>query len=309
MSAHPTDTSRLKVWLDGKMMPYGEAVVPIMNHSLHYGSGIFEGVRGYETPRGTAIFRLDDHIRRFMGSAKIVRMPIPFKAKEISDAVVKVVKENRLGHCYIRPFGFYNDSQIGLSTLNKKASVYVYATNFGAYFGETKKRGVSCKISSMRRINSSILPSRAKGSGNYLNSIIANGEAKAAGFDEAILLSSDGHVAEGSGENIFLVVNGRLVAPDRGSDILLGITRDTIIKIAEATGLEVEERTVHKEELYTADEVFFTGTAAEVTPIVNIDGISIGSGDEGPITKMLAGKYSDIVTGKDRKFSDWLTYA
>ena len=175
-----SNKSKLKVWLDGKMVPYDQAVVPIMNHSLHYGSGIFEGIRGYDTGKGTAIFRLQEHVKRFVNSAKIVRMPLKYGASEISDAIVRVVKENKLGHCYIRPFGFYNDSQIGLSTADKKTSIYIYATNFGAYFGDSKREGIRCKISSMRRMNSGILPSRAKGSGNYLNSIIANGEAKAA---------------------------------------------------------------------------------------------------------------------------------
>jgi len=301
-------TLTYKVWLDGKMLNFNEAVVPIMNHSMQYGSGIFEGIRGYETAKGTAIFRLGDHVKRLVNTAKILRMPLNFTAKQISDAIVSVVKTNKLGHCYIRPFGFYNDSQVGLNTTGKKTSMYIYATNFGAYFGESSAKGIRCKISSIRRINSAILPSRAKGSGNYLNSIIANGEAKAAGFDEAILLSSGGHVAEGSGENIFMVVDNKLVTPDKGSDILLGITRDSIIKIAENAGLQVEERAIHKEELYTADELFFTGTAAEMMPILDVDGIKIADGKEGPITKMLSSKFKDIVTGKDKEFSSWLTY-
>jgi branched-chain amino acid aminotransferase len=218
------------------------------------------------------------------------------------------VKKNRLDSCYIRPFAFYNDHNIGLPPLGKKISTFMAAVAFGAYFAGGKEKGISCKVSSWRRINSSILPPSAKASGNYANSIIANVEAKKAGADEAILLSTTGHVAEGSGENIFLVQNGVLVTPSKASDILPGITRDSILRIAQIMGVETEEREVHREELYNADELFFTGTASEVTPITNVDFKPIGSGKPGPITKMLATKYSAIVTGNDAEFGSWLTY-
>ena len=302
------DRSRLKVWLDGRLVPYDNARVPILSHPLQYGSGIFEGLRAYEAKEGTAVFRLADHMKRFMRSTKIYSMKLQYGEAELRKAVVDTVRANHLKSCYIRPYAFYNSDAIGINPYGKKVSVYIAAVPFGAYFGGGRDRGIRCKVSSWRRINSDILPVEAKASGNYINSIIAGNEAKVSGFDEAILLSQDGYVAEGPGENIFLVRNGGLVTPDASADILMGITRESIISIAEATGLEVEERETHKEELYTADEVFFCGTAAEVTPITNIDGMKIGSGKVGPITKLLAGKYSDVVQGKDAVFSHWLTY-
>jgi branched-chain amino acid aminotransferase len=302
------DRAKLKVWLDGKFVKYNDAKVPILTHSLQYGSGIFEGIRAYEAKNGTAIFRLKDHVKRFFNTAKIDSMPMKFTDKQISKAIVDCVRINKLKSCYIRPFGFYNVDQIGVSAYGKKVSVFIASIPFGAYFGAGKEKGIRCKISSWHRINSEILPVEAKNSGNYINSILANYEAKNAGFDEAIFISGEGYLAEGSGENLFLVKNGRLVTPDASADILLGITRDSIIKIAESMGIEVEERAVHREELDSADEVFFTGTAAEITPIVNVDGIKMGKGKPGPITKMLAQKYGNIVAGEDDEFEDWLTY-
>ncbi|MDE1869292.1 MAG: branched-chain amino acid transaminase [Candidatus Micrarchaeota archaeon] len=303
------DNSNLVVWLDGKLVKWNDAKVPILTHSLQYGSGIFEGMRAYDTPKGAAIFRLQDHVKRFLRSAKIYAMPLKFDQKQIEDAIVKTVKANKLKSCYIRPFAFYDDQQIGLRTTGKKTSVFVAALPFGAYFGKGRDTGIKCKTSTWHRINSSILPPGAKVSGNYINSIMAKIEAEASGADEAILCSVEGYVAEGSGENIFLVQDNRLLTPPKDADILLGITRDSIIKIAENLGYAVEERNIHKEELYTADEVFFTGTAAEVTPIVSIDGRHIGNGKPGPITRMFAEKYSDVVNGRNEEFSGWLTYA
>jgi branched-chain amino acid aminotransferase len=295
------------VWLDGRFVDYENAVVPLLTHSLQYGSGIFEGIRAYEAKKGTAIFRLDDHVRRFFNTAEIYGMKLPVDRKRLHNAIVSTVAKNKLDACYIRPFGFYNDQQIGLSPAGKKVSVAVAAVPFGSYFAN-KNKGIRCKVSSWQRINSLIMPPEAKGSGNYLNSILASMEAKRAGADEAILLSHDGYVAEGPGENIFLAQDGRLVTPSKDADILLGITRDSIIKLAEAEGLVVEERGVHKEELYTSDEIFFTGTAAELTPIVSVDSRRIGNGKTGPITRMLLDAYYDAVTGQNEEFSDWLTF-
>jgi branched-chain amino acid aminotransferase len=302
------ERAKLKVWLDGKFVKYNDAKVPILTHSLQYGSGIFEGIRAYEAKDGTAVFRLKEHVKRFLNTAKIYSMPLGFTDKEIFKAIVDCVRINKLKSCYIRPFAFYNVDQIGVSAYGKKVSVFVAAIPFGDYFGEGKTKGIRCKISSWHRINSEILPVEAKASGNYVNSIIANYEAKNSGFDEAILISTEGYVAEGSGENIFLVKNNKLITPSDSADILLGITRDSIMKIAENFGLEVEEREVHREELDSAEEVFFTGTAAEITPIVNIDGIKIGTGKPGPITKMLAQKYDEVVAGENDEFKQWLTY-
>ncbi|MCL4373384.1 MAG: branched-chain amino acid transaminase [Candidatus Marsarchaeota archaeon] len=298
----------LKVWLDGRIVPYEKAVVPILTHSLQYGSGIFEGIRAYDTGKGTVIFRLKDHVKRFMNSMKIYYMHIDYSEEDIMNAILKVVKANKLSSCYIRPFAFYNSDAIGVSPKGKKISTYIAAVPFGAYFGAGKEKGIRCKVSSWHRINSLILPPQAKASGNYINSILASMEAAASGMDEAILTAINGYVAEGPGENIFVVENNKLITPSRESDILLGITRDTVIMAAEGLGIEVVERSIHKEELYTADELFFAGTAAEITPIVSVDSIQVGSGKPGPITKIIAEKYSSIVTGKDKEYSDWLTY-
>ncbi|MCL5433770.1 MAG: branched-chain amino acid transaminase [Candidatus Marsarchaeota archaeon] len=302
------DYSKLKVWLDGRIVDYRDAKVPILTHSLQYGSGIFEGIRAYKTNKGRIIFRLRDHVKRFLNSAKICYMNLEYNEDEIFNAIVKVVKENDIDPCYIRPFAFYNTDQIGLSAYNKKTSVFIAALPFGAYFGSGKEKGIKCKISSWHRINSDIVSVRAKSSGNYVNSILGNFEAKYAGFDDAIFISENGYVAEGSAENIFIVNNNKLITPDEGADILFGITRDSLIKIAKTIGIDIEERQIHKDELYTADEVFFSGTAAEITPIINIDGHKIGNEKLGPITKMLSDKFYDIINGNDEIFNDWLTY-
>ncbi len=290
------------------MVKRKDAVVPILTHSMQYGSGIFEGIRAYKTTKGAAIFRLDDHIKRFFRSAKIYAMDLGYTQREIHDAVIKSVSHNRLDSCYIRPFAFYDDDSIGISTTGKKISVFIAARPFGAYYGKGRDNGISCKISSWQRINSLILPPEAKASGNYINSIIANLDARMAGAEEAILTSFDGYVAEGPGENIFIVEDGALVTPSREADILLGITRDSIIKMAKSLSMQVVERNIHKEELYTCDEAFFAGTAAEITPITKIDGRKVGKGSPGPITNALGNMYSRIANGQEKAFDSWLTY-
>ena len=294
-----------RVWLDGRIVDYESAKVPILTHSMQYGSGIFEGIRSYEVKGGALIFRLRDHVERFFNTAKIYSMKLGYTPSELEKAIGDVVRENGASTFYIRPFAFYNDDRIGVGVSGKRVSVFIAAVPFGEYFNKAK--GITCKVSSWHRINSSILPIEAKASGNYINSIIAGNEAKVSGFDEAIMLSNDGYVAEGSAENIFVVKDKKLITPSESADILIGITRDTIIKIATTLGYTVEERQVHREELYTADEVFFTGTAAEVTPIINIDGIRIGDGAIGPVSRRISDKYSDLVHGKDKKYSSWLT--
>ncbi len=294
-------------WLNGKFIPSEEAVVPIMTHSLQYGSGMFEGIRGYTTERGTAIFKLEAHVMRFFNTAKIYRMELGFTQKEISSAIIELVKRNNLEDCYIRPFAFYDDSSVGVGTTGKKISVFIGAFPFKRYFSGGNE-GLKCKVSSWARISSSELPIQAKGSGNYLNSTMAMKDAHASGFDEAIFLSRDGYVMEGPGENIFLVKDGKLVTPGVDSSILLGITRYTVIELARDLNLEVEERFVHREELYTADELFFCGSAAEVTPIINVDGITVGDGHPGTITKKVKDLYFSTVGGKSKKHEDWLTF-
>ncbi len=296
----------LKVWFDGEILDYEKVKVPVLTHSLQYGSGIFEGIRAYNTEKGPAVFRLKEHIERFLNSAKIYHMDLKYKREELEKAVVDVVRINKLNECYIRPFAFYNDDSIGLSPFGKKVSVFIAAVPFGKYLA--MDGGTKCKISTWKRISSETLPIQAKASGNYLNSIIANLEAKYAGYDEAILLGQNGYVAEGAGENIFLVKNNVIITPGPQADILMGVTRDTVMQIANYLGYNVIERNVHKEELYTADEVFFSGTAAEITPIVNIDGIKIGDGNVGNVTKKIRDTYYNIVHGKVKEFEHFLTY-
>ncbi len=302
------DRSKLKVWLDGRLMNYYDAKVPILTHSLQYGSGMFEGIRAYETEKGTAIFRLKDHVKRFFRTAKIYQIDLGYSESAIEKAIIECVVQSRLSSCYIRPFAFYNSDRVGLATHGTDVSVYVAAVPFGAYYGKGRDSGIRCKTTTWRRINSEILPVEAKGSGNYLNSLMAHKEAIRSGFDEAIMLSAQGRIAEGPAENIFLYMNDYLMTPDYSADILIGITRDSIIEIARSIGIEVLEVEMHKEELYTADEVFFTGTAAEITPIVNVDGVDVGDGKPGKITKRLAREYTDVVLGKNSRFAKWLTY-
>lgn len=303
-----TPYSNLKVWFDGKIMGFDEATVPVTVHSLQYGSGIFEGIRAYKTEKGPAIFRLKEHTRRFFDTAKIYGMELGYTPDEINSAIIEVIKINGLDSCYIRPFAFYNDVRVGLSTVGKKVSVYIAAIPLGSYFGEVQEKGARCKTSSWRRINSDILPVRAKASGNYLNSILTSREVHDAGYDEAILLSGNGYLAEGPGENIFIVRDGTLFTPGTSADILGGITRDTIIEIAHDKDIEVVERDIHREEIYVADEAFFCGTAAEVTPIVNVDGINVGNGKKGPVTSSIAETYFSAVSGKTPPYEKWVTY-
>lgn len=303
-----TPYSNLKVWYDGKVMGFDEATVPITVHSLQYGSGIFEGIRAYKTDSGPAVFRLKEHMQRFFDTARIYGMKLGYSIEELTSAVREVVKINSLDSCYIRPFAFYNDVKIGLNTDNKKVSVYIAAIPFGSYFGDAQEKGARCRTSSWRRINSDILPVRAKASGNYLNSIIASRDVRSAGYDEAILLSGNGYLAEGPGENIFLVRDGVIYTPGTGADILGGITRNTVISIAKDMGKTVVERDIHREEIYVADEAFFCGTAAEITPISSVDDIDIGSGKTGPVTSEIWKAYRDMVSGHSKKYSGWLTH-
>lgn len=296
-----------KVWLDGKIVDYENARVPILTHSLQYGTRIFEGIRAYANSGTASIFRLGDHVRRFLYTARMYHMNLGYSASELEEAIIEVVRANALVSCYIRPFAYYASNDISLSTRGKKVSVAIAAVPFGQYFGDKLTGGVRCRVSSWRRINSDILPVQAKASGNYLNSIIASFDVESTDFDEVILLSSKGHVAEGPGENIFLVKDGHLLTPGVESDILLGITRSSVIEIAGNLGIRTEEREIHREELYTADEVFFCGTAAEITPVVNIDGVPVGNGEKGTATSRLQKTYFDAVTGKLPEYRKWLT--
>lgn len=296
-----------KVWYNGKMIPYSEAKVPVLTHSLQYGTGIFEGIRSYETKDGNAaVFRLEEHMKRFLRTAKMYSYDVGYGLQELIDAVKSVVKENGLKNAYIRPFAFVDDDRINLATKGKKISTVIAALPYKTLF-ENADKGITCKVSSWKRINSSILPIQAKASGNYINSIAADLDAHASGFDEAILLSMNGFVAEGAGENIFFVEDGEIVTPSKESDILLGITRDAVIRIIKSMGMDVTERFVHRDELYYAEEIFFVGTAAEVTPIVNVDGVKVGKGTVGDTTTKIRNAFFKVVRGESAQFQGWLT--
>ncbi|MDE1825353.1 MAG: branched-chain amino acid transaminase [Candidatus Micrarchaeota archaeon] len=295
------------IWYNGKFRKFDDVKVHIFTNTIQYGTGIFEGLRSYPTTdNNIAIFRLHDHVERFFRSAQIYMFQIPFTSQQVENAIIETVKKNKLEHAYIRPFAFFEHKGISLNLLGKQMSVSITTVPFGNYFAN-KEKGIRCKISSWQRINSAILPPQAKASGNYLGSVLSVADAKLSGYDEAILVSDDGYVAEGTGENIFLVSSNRLITPSPEADILLGITRDSLIKIATSMGFVVEQRNVHREELYTADEVFFTGTAAEITPIISIDSRPVGKGKPGPITKLLAERLSHIASGADSKYAQWLT--
>lgn len=295
------------IWFDGKFVKYKDATVHVQTHSLQYGTGIFDTMRAYNTTKGTAIFRLKDHVKRFINTARTYHMDLGLTAKQLEDAIVDTVQKNTMKSAYIKLFGFYNDQRVGLTTIDKKVSISITLIDLGNYY-ENKDKGIRCKVSSWRRINSEILPPGAKGSGNYLNAMLATMDARRAGYEEAIMLGLDGHVTEGATENVFLARDGRLITPGPESDILMGVTRDSIIKIAENIGLTVEEREVHREELYSADEIFFTGTAAELTSVIEIDDMKVGNGKTGPITKMMQDRYSKIIMGEDKEFIHWLTF-
>lgn len=297
-----------KIWFNGELVEWRSATTHVLTHTLHYGMGVFEGVRAYETPDGPAIFRLQDHTKRLFNSAKIVGMQLPFTEEQINRAHIDVVKANNLASCYFRPMAYYGSGKLGVAPKQDDVQVILAAWAWGAYLGEEgMRKGIRVRVSSFTRHHPNVTMIKAKANGNYMNSIMANTEATRDGYDEAILLDAQGYVAEGSGENIFTVRDGVLYTP--ALDVALdGITRRSVIAIASEMGLEVVEKRLTRDELYVADEVFFTGTAAEVTPIREIDGRQIGIGERGPITAEIQQRYFDIVQGKNPKYRDWLTY-
>ncbi len=296
------------IWLDGKLVPWREAKVHVLTHTLHYGMGVFEGVRAYKAEKGPAIFRLQEHTDRLFRSAHILNMPMPFDKETISEAQRLAVRENNLESAYIRPMCFYGSEGMGLRADNLKVHVMVAAWSWGAYLGaEGMEKGIRIRTSSYTRHHVNITMCKAKANGNYMNSMLALQEALACGYDEAMLLDNEGYVAEGSGENIFLVRNGVLYTPDLTS-ALDGITRSTIFQLADELGIPVKEKRITRDEVYVADEAFFTGTAAEVTPIREVDNRLIGSGKRGPITERLQSMYFDVVHGRAETHHDWLSY-
>lgn len=296
-----------KIWKDGQLIDWRDANIHILTHSLHYGMAVFEGVRAYKTDQGTAIFRLREHTERLFNSAKIFQLNIPFDQEVITQAQLQVVRENQLESCYLRPLVWIGDEKLGISAKGNTIHVAVAAWPWGAYLGEDGlNQGIRVKTSSFSRHHVNVSLVRAKASGYYINSILANQEALADGYDEALLLDTDGYVSEGSGENVFIVKKGKLYTPDLAS-CLDGITRDSVLTIARDLGIEVIEKRITRDEVYCADEAFFTGTAAEVTPIRELDNRAIGDGKRGAITEKLQTVFFDAVTGRAPQYSHWLT--
>lgn len=295
------------IWFDGELVPWREAKVHVLTHTLHYGLGVFEGVRAYATPRGPVIFRLEDHTARLFNSAHILNFTIPYTRDEISKAQVQVVRENGLKEAYLRPMCFYGSEALGLRAEGLKSHCIIAAWEWPNYMTpEARVDGIKVRTSSFTRHHVNITMCKAKANGNYINSMLALREALDSGCDEALLLDNEGYVTEGSGENIFLVQNGKLVTPELTS-CLEGITRDTVMSLAGELNLEVKERRITRDEVYIADEAFFTGTAAEVLPIRELDGRVIGNGGRGPITEKLQAMYFDQVMGKRTEHPDWST--
>ncbi len=295
------------IWLDGEMVPWREAKVHVLTHTLHYGTGVFEGVRAYKTDQGAAIFRLQEHTDRLFRSAHILGMSMPFDADTMNEAQKAVVRENNLDSAYIRPMCFYGSEGMGLRADNLQVHTMVAAWSWGAYLGEELlEKGIRVKVSSFTRHHVNITMCRAKANGNYMNSMMALKEALDCGYDEALLLDAEGYVMEGSGENIFIVRDGVIYTPDLTS-ALDGITRNTVMVLCKELGIPVVEKRITRDEVYIADEAFFTGTAAEVTPIREVDKRIIGKGGRGPITERLQGLYFDQVHGRRDEHPYWLT--
>jgi len=297
-----------KIWMDGELVEWREAKVHVLSHSLHYGCGAFEGVRAYKTDQGTAIFRLQEHTDRLFNSAKILRMPMSLTKEQVNQAQRDVVKANQLESGYLRPLIWYGSEKLGVSPKGNKVHVMVAAWAWGAYLGEEgMARGIRVKTSSFNRHHVNITMTQAKAVANYANSIMANNEALEDGYDEALLLDSSGFVSEGAGENVFIVKDGKIYTPDLSAGALNGITRNTVFHIAADLGLEIVQKRITRDEVYIADEAFFTGTAAEVTPIRELDRVQIGIGSRGPITQKIQSAFFDIVNGRNPKYAHWLT--
>ena len=297
-----------KIWMDGQMVEWRDAKIHVLTHTLHYGCGAFEGVRAYKTAQGTAIFRLEEHTERLFNSAKILRMKIPFTQKEVMEAQCAVVRENHLESGYIRPLTWIGSQKLGVSPKGNSIHLMVAAWTWGAYLGEDgMKRGVRVKTSSFTRHHVNITMIHAKAVSNYTNSILANMEATDEGYDEALLLDPQGFASEGAGENLFIVRKGVVYTPDSSAGALNGITRNTVFAICKDLGIEIKEKPITRDEIYISDEAFFSGTAAEVTPIRELDRIEIGSGSRGPITEKIQAAFFDIVHGRNPQYAHWLT--
>ena len=298
-----------KIWMNGKLIPFKNAKVHVLTHALHYSTSIFEGIRCYDTPEGSAIFRLPEHVDRLFNSAKMYSMKMPYSKKKISDGIINTVKASKLKQCYIRPLAYYGYGTMGLTPTNNKVDVSISCWEWK--MGESKAgkfSGAKCKISKWIRIDSKSQPMQAKSASNYSNAALARMEALNSGYDEAIMLNNDGHVAEGSAENIFVVKNGKITTPPLDADILNGITRDSAIKLLKSKKIKVVEDNLKIYDLLNADEVFMTGTAAEIKSVTRVDKTKIGNGKIGDVTKELQSLFMDTVMGKNKKFRSWLKF-
>ena len=303
------DDTVSKIWIDGEMVEWKEANIHVLSHVVHYGTSVFEGIRAYKNENGVGVFRLKEHVKRLFDSAKIYKIDIPYSREEIEEAIIETVRVNDLDGCYIRPIVFRGYGELGVNPLKCPVNVVIAAWEWGSYLGEEgMANGVDIGVSSWRKPAPDTFPTLAKCGANYMNSQLAKIEAIENGYDEAIMLDYEGHVSEGSGENIFLVENGKLYTPSMASSNLKGITRDSIMILASDLGYEIIEESISRERLYIADEVFFTGTAAEVTPIRSIDKKSIGIGKRGPVAEKLQSSFFDIVEAKVEDKYGWLTY-
>ena len=297
-----------KIWMDGELVEWRDAKIHVLSHTLHYGCGAFEGVRAYDTVNGTAIFRLQEHTERLFNSAKILRMKIPFTQEQVNEAQRTVVRANQLKAGYVRPLTWIGSQKLGVSPKGNQIHLMVAAWTWGAYLGDDgMKRGIRVKTSSYTRHHVNITMTQAKAVSNYTNSILANMEALDDGYDEALLLDASGFVSEGAGENLFIIKGGVIYTPDLSAGALNGITRNTGFHIAKDLGLEIVQKRITRDEVYIAEEAFFTGTAAEVTPIRELDRIEIGAGSRGPITEKIQSAFFDIVNGRNPKYAHWLT--
>ncbi|GBF24856.1 hypothetical protein MnTg01_01201 [archaeon MnTg01] len=298
-----------KIWMNAKLVPFKNAKVHVLTHALHYATAVFEGIRCYNTPKGSAIFRLPEHVDRFFNSAKMYSMKMPYNKKQITDAIIKTVKNSTLKECYIRPIAYYGYGELGLTPTQNKVDVAIACWPWK--MGESKAgkfTGAKCKISSWIRIDSAAQPMKAKAASNYANAGLARVEALKEGYDEAIMLNNQGKIAEGSAENIFILKNDKIITPPLTAGVLEGITRDSVIQIIEFNGGEIIEADLDREDLYVADEVFMTGTAAEVKSVTEIDKTVIGNGKPGKITKALQKSFIEVTMGKDERFISWLKY-
>lgn len=298
-----------RIWKNGQLIPWKDATVHVLTHGLHYGTGVFEGIRCYDTEKGPAVFRLKEHMERLHSSAKAIQMKLPYSVEQLCDATKETIRANGLGSCYIRPIAFFGVSGIGVNPIGYPVETFIVAFRLGAYLGEEgMKKGIRVHTSSWRRVSVGSVPATAKVCGNYLNGAVAIMEVKMNGFDETIMLNDKDMVAEGSGENIFVVKDGRLFTPPTSTGILPGITRDSVMTLARDLGYEVIEQDMSRGELFLADEMFFTGTAAEVTPIREVDRRQVGAGVPGPVTLDIQKNYLGVVRGASGRYGAWLDH-